>query len=211
MKTVAILAALLAASCSARSPRGESRSATGAEPSIDRGAVEQGAARTVTIRGKEYLVHSEESASFCFVEPTPELKARLSPEQWEVLVNAATEPPFRNKYWNNHEPGVYVDAIDGTPLFASLAKFDSGTGWPSFFEPIDEGALVLIEDRSFGMMRIEVRAKASGGHLGHVFDDGPPPSGLRYCINSASLRFVHRDELEKAGYGALLSKFETGS
>lgn len=156
-------------------------------------------------------MHSEESASFCFVEPTPELKARLSPEQWEVLVNAATEPPFRNKYWNNHEPGVYVDAIDGTPLFASLAKFDSGTGWPSFFEPIDEEALVLIEDRSFGMLRIEVRAKASGGHLGHVFDDGPAPSGLRYCINSASLRFVHRDELEKAGYGALLSKFGTGS
>lgn len=211
MKTLAILTALLAASCSAWSTRGESRSATGAEPSIDRGAVEQAAARTVTIRGKEYLVHSEESASFCFVEPTPELKARLSPEQWEVLVNAATEPPFRNKYWNNHEPGVYVDAIDGTPLFASLAKFDSGTGWPSFFEPIDEEALVLVEDRSFGMLRIEVRAKASGGHLGHVFDDGPAPSGLRYCINSASLRFVHRDELEKAGYGALLARFGTGS
>lgn len=211
MKIVAIVAALLAASCSAWSLRGESRSSTGAEPSIDRGAVEQGAARTVTIRGKEYLVHSEESASFCFVEPTPELKARLSPEQWEVLVNAATEPPFRNKYWNNHEPGVYVDAIDGTPLFASLAKFDSGTGWPSFFEPIDEEALVLVEDRSLGMLRIEVRAKASGGHLGHVFDDGPAPSGLRYCINSASLRFVHRDELEKAGYGALLARFGTGS
>lgn len=156
-------------------------------------------------------MHSEASASFCFVQPTPELKARLSPEQWEVLVNAATEPPFRNKYWNNHEPGVYIDAIDGTPLFASLAKFDSGTGWPSFFEPIDEAALVLVEDRSIGMLRIEVRAKASGGHLGHVFDDGPAPTGLRYCINSASLRFVHRDELEKAGYGALLSRFEPGT
>lgn len=156
-------------------------------------------------------MHSEESASFCFVEPTPELKARLSPEQWEVLVNAATEPPFRNKYWDNHEPGVYVDAIDGTPLFASHAKFDSGTGWPSFFEPVDEAALILVEDRSFGMLRIEVRAKASGGHLGHVFDDGPAPTGLRYCINSASLRFIHRDELDGAGYGELRSKFESGS
>lgn len=210
MKVLATFTVFLAVSCSAWSPRDEARSEAGAERSLSRGAVEPAAARTVDIRGREYQVHSEESASFCFVEPTPELKARLSPEQWEVLVNAATEPPFKNKYWNNHEPGVYVDAIDGTPLFVSLAKFDSGTGWPSFFEPIDEAALVLVEDRSFGMLRIEVRAKASGGHLGHVFDDGPEPTGLRYCINSASLRFVHRDQLEKSGYGALLAKFGTG-
>lgn len=141
----------------------------------------------------------------CFIEPTSELKARLSPEEWKVLVEAGTEPPFKNKYWNNHEPGIYFDAIDGTPLFASRAKFDSGSGWPSFWEPISEDNLVLIEDRSLGMLRTEVRAKASGGHLGHLFDDGPEPTGLRYCINSAALRFTPWKELEASGHGHLLA------
>ncbi len=150
---------------------------------------------------------SKNTGNICFVEPTEELKARLSPEQWEVLVNAATEPPFRNPYWNNHKPGIYVDAIDGTPLFSSQAKFDSGTGWPSFWEPIEKDKLVFIEDLSFGMKRIEVRSKSSAGHLGHVFDDGPEPSGLRYCINSASLRFIPAEELEKEGYAKLAPLF----
>ncbi len=157
--------------------------------------------QTSSDRKGEIVVMKKDDTSICFIEPTPELKARLSPEQWDVLVNAATEPPFRNPYWNNHEPGIYVDAIDGTPLFASTAKFDSGTGWPSFWAPIDEDSLTLIEDDSLGMKRIELRSKSSGGHLGHVFSDGPPPSGLRYCINSASLRFIHKDDLEAEGYG----------
>lgn len=141
----------------------------------------------------------------CYIEPTAELKARLSPEEWKVLVEAGTEPPFVNKFWNNHESGIYFDAADGTPLFASRAKFDSGTGWPSFWEPIDKDKLVLVEDRSHGMRRTEVRAKASGGHLGHLFEDGPRPTGLRYCINSASLRFIPLKELEAAGFGHLRS------
>jgi len=149
-----------------------------------------------------------DAANVCYVEPSEELRARLSPEAYAVLVESATEPPFRNEYWDNHRPGVYVDAIDGTPLFASLAKYDSGSGWPSFWRPIDAGSLVLVEDLSYGMRRIEVRAKASGGHLGHLFDDGPEPTGLRYCINSASLRFVPLGELEAAGYGELAALFQ---
>ena len=144
-----------------------------------------------------------DAANVCYVEPSEELKARLSPEAYAVLVESATEPPFRNEYWDNHRPGVYVDAIDGVPLFASLAKYDSGSGWPSFWAPIDPDRLALVEDASYGMRRIEVRAKASGGHLGHLFDDGPEPTGLRYCINSAALRFVPLEELESAGYGEL--------
>lgn len=148
------------------------------------------------------------SDTVCYIEPTEELRARLSPEEFAVLVENATEPPFRNKYWNNHAAGIYIDAADGTPLFASVHKFDSGTGWPSFWQPIDEQRLVFIEDLKYGMRRIEVRAKASGGHLGHVFNDGPQPSGTRYCINSAALRFVPFEELEAAGLGALTALFD---
>lgn len=156
---------------------------------------------------KGLSVMSAQEANICFVQPTPELKAKLSKEQWDVLVNAATEPPFRNAYWNNHQSGVYVDAIDGTPLFSSGAKFDSGSGWPSFWEPLDMERIVLVEDTSYGMQRTEVRAKASGGHLGHVFPDGPQPSGLRYCINSASLRFIAAEDLAKEGYPELAALF----
>jgi len=169
------------------------------------GSGTEGAAAITRAGGPEIVKQSD--ATLCFVEPTPELKARLSPDQWEVLVNAATEPPFRNAYWDNHRAGIYVDAIDGTPLFSSLTKFDSGSGWPSFWDPIDPGRLLLVEDDSLGMRRVEVRARASGGHLGHVFEDGPAPTGLRYCINSASLRFIDADSLEEAGYGDLLPLF----
>ena len=155
------------------------------------------------------VLKAADAANVCYIEPTEELRARLSAEQFAVLVESATEPPFRNAYWDNHEQGVYVDAIDGEPLFASREKFDSGTGWPSFWAPIDPAKVVLVEDLAYGMRRIEVRAKSSGGHLGHLFDDGPNPTGLRYCINSASLRFIPREELSAAGYASLDSLFAT--
>lgn len=137
-----------------------------------------------------------------------ELKKKLSPLQFEVTCNAATEPPFRNAYWDNHAPGLYVDVIDGEPLFASNHKFDSGSGWPSFFQPVEKAALVEKQDKSHGMVRIEVISKKSGAHLGHLFPDGPRPTGMRYCINSASLRFIPVNELEKEGYGKFKKLFE---
>ena len=157
-------------------------------------------------KGRPPMIYTQEqAATVCYIQPTEELKARLSPEEYSVLVKAATEPPFENSYWDNHRAGIYVDRIDGTPLFASSTKFDSGTGWPSFWKPIDERAIVLIRDSSFGMDRIEVRSRKSGGHLGHLFDDGPNPTGLRYCINSASLEFVPSEAMEARGYAALMA------
>jgi len=154
--------------------------------------------------GNLVIYSKEQAATVCYIQPTEELKNKLSPEEYAVLVQAATEPPFANAYWDNHRAGIYVDKIDGTPLFASSTKFESGTGWPSFWNPIDASALVLVDDHSFGMNRIEVRAKKSGGHLGHLFDDGPKPSGLRYCINSASLDFIPAEEMAARGYGEYL-------
>jgi len=154
--------------------------------------------------GKLVIYTEQQAADICYIQPTEELRKKLSPEEYDVLVQAATEPPFANAYWDNHKDGIYVDRIDGTPLFASSTKFESGTGWPSFWNPIDASALVLVEDTSFGMTRIEVRAKKSGGHLGHLFDDGPQPSGLRYCINSASLRFVPSEAMASEGYASYL-------
>ena len=156
--------------------------------------------------GEKLVILTEaQAADVCYIEPTEELRKTLSADEYAVLVQAATEPPFQNAYWDNHREGIYVDRIDGTPLFASSTKFESGTGWPSFWQPIDKNAIVLVEDLSYGMNRIEVRAKKSGGHLGHLFDDGPNPTGLRYCINSASLKFVPREEMTVQGYGKLLS------
>jgi peptide methionine sulfoxide reductase msrA/msrB len=130
-----------------------------------------------------------------------ELKQKLSPLEYEVTQNDATEPPFNNRYWDNHEEGLYVDVASGEPLFSSRDKFDSGTGWPSFSRPIDEKRIVSHTDSTFGMRRTEVRSRDGNSHLGHVFDDGPRPSGLRYCINSASLRFIPAAKLVEAGYG----------
>jgi methionine-R-sulfoxide reductase len=139
--------------------------------------------------------------------PVAELKQKLNPMQYAVTQNAATEPAFRNEFWNNHKPGLYVDIVSGQPLFSSLDKFDSGCGWPSFSKPLENKDVVEHSDRTLGMERTEVRSGAADSHLGHVFNDGPAPTGLRYCINSASLRFIPVEELEKAGYGAYLEPF----
>lgn len=135
------------------------------------------------------------------------LKKALSPLAFRVAREDATEPPFRNAFWDNHEDGLYVDVTSGEPLFSSRDKFDSGTGWPSFVRPVDPARVVEKTDRSHGMTRVEARSKAGDIHLGHVFDDGPRPTGLRYCINSASLRFIAAGDLEKEGYGAYRSLF----
>ena len=131
----------------------------------------------------------------------PEAVSRLTPEQYRVTQQDGTERPFANAYWDNKEPGLYVDVVSGEPLFASFDKFDSGSGWPSFVKPIDAGNVVDIRDTSHGMVRTEVRSSHGNSHLGHVFPDGPKEAGgLRYCINSASLRFIHSDDLESEGY-----------
>ena len=137
-----------------------------------------------------------------------ELRRRLTPLQYQVTREDGTEPAFANAYWNNHEPGIYVDVISGAPLFSSTDKYDSGTGWPSFTRPLDPAQIVEREDRSFFSVRTEVRGKLSDAHLGHVFDDGPPPTGLRYCMNSAALRFVPQADLVKEGYGEYVKLFK---
>jgi peptide methionine sulfoxide reductase msrA/msrB len=142
--------------------------------------------------------------------PQDELRKILSPIQFEVTQHDATEPPFRNAYWDNHAPGIYVDVTTGEPLFSTKDKFDSGTGWPSFTRPIEEGHVVSNTDRSHGMTRVEARSKAGNAHLGHVFEDGPAPTGTRYCINSASLRFIPVDRLAAEGYGEYATLFTEG-
>ena len=144
-----------------------------------------------------------------FAKPTDaELKARLTPIQYEVTQQDGTEPSFRNEYWNEKRPGIYVDVVSGEPLFSSLDKYDSGTGWPSFSKPIEAGSVTTKTDKGLFMTRVEVRSKEAGSHLGHVFDDGPQPTGLRYCMNSAALRFVPVEKLVDEGYEQFLPAFE---
>ena len=136
-----------------------------------------------------------------------EIKSKLTAVQYDVTQNCGTEPPFQNEYWDNKEIGIYVDIVSGEPLFCSKHKYDSGTGWPSFYQLINEDSVTQHEDYSTGSQRIELKSKEGNSHLGHLFNDGPNPTGLRYCINSASLKFISVDKLEKEGYGHLLSLF----
>ncbi len=168
--------------------------------------------------GRDRFLKNAWEGSQCEVRPAPvkpyakpddkKLQETLSPLQYNVTQQRGTEPPFKNEYWNNKKEGIYVDVVSGEPLFSSLDKFDSGTGWPSFTKPIEPDHLVEKKDHSLFMQRTEVRSKYGDSHLGHVFPDGPGPAGLRYCMNSASLKFIPKEDMEKEGYGKYLKLFE---
>lgn len=152
---------------------------------------------------------SGQVAQHSYLKPSDAvLKERLTPMEYDVTQREGTEPPFRNEFWNNHDQGIYVDVVTGEPLFSSLDKYESGTGWPSFTKPISGAHVITHEDSTLGVTRTEVRSKSGESHLGHVFDDGPEPTGQRYCINSAALRFIAVKDLAKEGYADYLPLFQ---
>ena len=174
---------------------------------------EDDASQTITDNNKMQNTKSKDAnmdnKEIKYQKPTDEeLKKMLTDEQYKVTQCEGTEFAFKNEYWDNHRSGIYVDIVTGEPLFSSKDKFDSGTGWPSFTQPIDAKYIVKKEDHSYGWNRVEVRSKNGDSHLGHVFDDGPGPTGLRYCINSASLRFIPKEKMTEEGYGEFLSLVE---
>ena len=155
---------------------------------------------------------AQETTMGSFQKPSDaELRKRLTPEQYQVTQHEGTEPPFHNAYWDEHRAGIYVDVVSGEPLFSSLDKFDSGTGWPSFTRPLDPSAVTTRTDHLLLFARTEVRSRLGDSHLGHVFDDGPPPTRLRYCMNSAALRFVPVERLAAEGYGQYATLFESAA
>jgi len=157
-------------------------------------------------------VASEETGKKHMADKNPAddvLQRTLTPLQYQVTQREGTEPPFRNEYWDNHEAGIYVDVVSGEPLFSSLDKYDSGTGWPSFLKPLEPANIHTKVDHRLFSERTEVRSAHAGSHLGHVFDDGPAPTGQRYCMNSAALRFIPVDKLQEEGYGQYLALFES--